>query len=277
MKAQLRSLLLTGVLVTLAGCAGSGGSRSDDGPNAFTGDYEGSFATALSPQRDDDLNSCPPQQSDCPEADNPLVDIILRLSNPDGELRANFYRSPADSAPLDLLGRGCGTQIGKLEALRRDDTLPDQRYTARFALNIDNRLCAGRLRPTSSHYMLVRLFEDAQGSRSAEVVIDKSVTSSNYMYVKEDGVERRVRMDINNVPDNARRGGYRVCIEDEMGEFSRCVLTDKELKNFFLPVPVPGGVAANYTWWYDLSPNLKRTRGLYELEQYLGRFTFVNP
>ena len=277
MKAQLGSLLLTGALVALSGCAGSGGSRSGDGPDSFTGDYEGSFATALSPQRDDDLNSCPPQQSDCPGADNPLVDIILRLANSSGELRASFYRSPEDSAPLDLLGRGCGTQVGKLEDLSRDNTLPDQRYTARFALNIDNRLCAGRLRPTSSHHMLVRLFEDAQGARSAEVVIDKSVTSSNYMYVKEDGVERRVRMDINNVPDNARRGGYRVCIEDEMGEFSRCVLTDKELKNFFLPVPVPGGVAANYTWWYDLTPNLKRTRGLYELEQYLGRFTFVNP
>jgi hypothetical protein len=53
------------------------------------------------------------------------------------------------------------------------------------------------------------------------------------------------------------------------------VMTDKELKNFFLPVPVPGGVAASYTWWYDLTPNLKRTRGLYELEQYLGRFTAV--
>jgi hypothetical protein len=124
--------------------------------------------------------------------------------------------------------------------------------------------------------MIVRLFQTVDGARSAEVVIDKSVTSRNYMYVMEDGVERRVRMDINNVPDSARRGRYRVCIEDDAGEFSRCVMTDKELKDFFLPVPVPGGMAANYTWWYDLTPNLKRTRGLYELEQYLGRFSAIS-
>ena len=270
---RVAMLLLSAVSVA-SGCASSGAGSG--GAAGFAGDYQGSFATALSPAREDDLNSCPPEDSGCVEPERPLVDIILRLSERDGALKAEFYRSPTDAVPLDLLGRGCGTRVGALESLSRDESLPDQRYTARFTLNIENRLCAGRLRPTSSHFMLVRLFQAADDSRSAEVVIDKSVTSQNYMYVVEDGVERRVRMDINNVPDNARRGRYRVCIEDDAGEFSRCVMTDKELKDFFLPVPVPGGMAANYTWWYDLTPNLKRTRGLYKLEQYLGNFSAID-
>ena len=105
-----------------------------------------------------------------------------------------------------------------------------------------------------------------------EVAIDRAVTSQNYLYVKEDGVDRRVRMDLDNTQGKGRRAQYRICIEDDYGEFGRCVVTDKELKQFALPMPVPGGAAVNYTWWYDLFPNLKRTRGLYELEQYTARF-----
>jgi hypothetical protein len=272
----LTRLLLLSLL--LQGCASAGGGSTGSAVDAFLGSYEGSFASALSPQADDDLNACPPEELDCANEFNPLTDIVLRLTQAsDGKLAAQFYQHPQDLQPLDLLGRGCGTSVGALQALTPDTTLPDQRYTARFGLNIENRLCAGRLRPTSSHYFLVRLFENADGERSAEVVIDKSVTSANYMYVKEDGVERKVRIDVDNTPENARRGGYRVCIEDAEGEYTRCVITDKELKQFFLPVPIPGGAAANYTWWYDLNPNLKRTRDLYTLEQYIGRFEQMSP
>ena len=107
------------------------------------------------------------------------------------------------------------------------------------------------------------------------MAIDKSVASQNYLYVKEDGVERRVRMDLDNTQGSGRRARYRICIEDELGDFSRCVVTDKELKQFALPLPVPGGAAVNYTWWHDLYPNLKRTRDLYELTQYTARFSRV--
>ena len=123
--------------------------------------------------------------------------------------------------------------------------------------------------------MLLDLYESLEGGRRIEVRIDKAVVEKNYLYVKEDGVERQVRIDLNNLPDKARRGRYRVCIEDDEGEFTRCVMTDKELKQIFLPVPLPGGVGGNYTWWHDLTPNLKRTRGLYELEQFFGRFDVI--
>jgi hypothetical protein len=147
------------------------------------------------------------------------------------------------------------------------------RWTARFDLTAENRACLGKLRPTSSHFLLVQGLEDPEtGTRQVVVTIDKSVASQNYLYVKEDGKERRVRMDLDNTQGSGRRARYRVCIEDDLGDFSRCVVTDKELKNFALPLPVPGGVAVNYTWWYDLFPNLKRTRGLYEVTQYTARF-----
>ncbi len=260
-----------------AGCAAAPGGSSPGGLarlQDFAGVYEGSFASALSPQPEDDLNfdSCDERVEDCATQQDPLVDIAFKLTpRDDGGLDAAFYRNPGDARPMDLLGRGCGTSVGALEALAADASLPDQRYTLRYALNIENRLCAGRLRPTSTHFMVVKLFEGGDGQR-AEVLIDKAVVSKNYLYVEEDGVQRRVQIDLDNTPSRPRRGGYRVCIEDDAGEFSRCVVTDKELKQVVLPVPVPGGVAANYTWWYDLTPNLKRTRGLYELEQYVGRF-----
>jgi len=264
------------VAALLAGCASNPASAPEQqGAERFVGLYEGSFASALSPQPEDDLNfnDCDEQHADCNTQYNPLVDIILKLDTaPDGRLRAGFYWHPDDAEPMDLLGRGCGSRIGPLDSLTRDSSEPNQVYTARFLLEIDNRLCAGRLRPTSKHFMLVRLYDDPAAGRSAEVLIDKAVVSRNYLYVEEKGVRRRVRIDVDNTPENARRGGYRVCIEDDEGEYSRCVITDKELKQFALPLPVPGGVAANYTWWYDLSPNLKRTHGLYELEQYVGRF-----
>jgi hypothetical protein len=244
----------------------------------FLGSYEGSFATALSPQPEDDLNfeACAAKAQGCEEPYNPLVDIVLRLSrDARGNLAAGFYRNTDSSTPLDLLGRGCGTRVGALENLSRNTTQVDQRYTARFTLHVDNRLCAGRLRPTSSHFILLDLYESREHDRRIEARIDKAVVDKNYLYVKEDGVERRVRIDLNNMPDIARRGRYRVCIEDDEGEFTRCVMTDKELKQIFLPVPLPGGVGANYTWWHSLTPNLKRTRGLYELEQFFGRFDFI--
>jgi hypothetical protein len=262
-------------LIGLAGCAGTGGV-SGNGAAGFAGRYEGSFASALSQRVSDDLNfnTCT-QESDCDTQHNALVDIVLEINVDErGRLAAVFFADREASRPLDLLGRGCGSRVGELESLSRDTSLPDLQYSARFALHVENRHCAGRLRPTSSHFMQVRLYRSAAGQRTAEVLIDKAVVSKNYLYVEEDGVRRRVRIDVDNTPARPQRGGYRVCIEDEDddGEFGRCVMTDKELKQILLPVPVPGGVAVNYTWWYDLTPNLKRTHKLYELEQYVGRF-----
>ena len=202
----------------------------------------------------------------------PFLDSRKRLS-------AGFYRSESllrQNRPLDLLGRGCGSSVGPLEKLERGKRGEAVQWTARFPLTIENRACTGKLRPTSRHFVLVRGIEDPEtGSRHVEVAIDKRVTSQNYLYEKEDGVERRVRLDLDNTMGQGRRASYRVCIEDDAGDFGRCVMTDKELKQFALPMPVPGGAAVNYTWWYDLFPNLKRTRGLYELEQYTARFQKV--
>ena len=63
-----------------------------------------------------------------------------------------------------------------------------------------------------------------------------------------------------------------MCIENDLGEYERCVLTDREFRSFVLPVPVPGGMAVNYTFWQELSPRLRRTQGRYEVERYRARF-----
>lgn len=264
----------------LMGCAGRGGA--DPAPSKyepFVGTYRGGFASALTEDPADDLNysSCNPAAADCAVHHDPLINILLRLSVADGgALSVAFFRSLSDLAAgnqLDLLGRGCITRLGTAESF---NTRPDPAgpvWTARFPLTVENQLCLGKLRPTSTHSIELAYHDDPEaGGPYIEVVIDKSVVSENYMYVEEDGVEKRVRMNRAGKLGKGSQARYQVCIENDLGEFDRCVLTDRKLKQVFLPVPLPGGVAANYTWWYDLQPNLKRTRGLYSLEQYTGRF-----
>lgn len=254
-----------------------GEARVDFEP--YLGLYEGSFVSALTADPDDDLNfsPCNPASRDCSIHQDPHIDILLSLSlNEKKKLKAGFYRSDTQvrsGRELDLLGRGCRSEIGALEKLTQGKKGEPVQWEARFDLRVENRACLGKLRPTSDHFILVRgVLDEETGVRHVEVAIDKSVASENYLYVKEDGKERRVRMDLDNTQGGGRRAKYRVCIEDDLGEFGRCVVTDKELKSFGFPMPVPGGAAVNYTWWYDLFPNLKRTRGLYEVEQYTARF-----
>ncbi|MGD8415524.1 MAG: hypothetical protein PVH91_00560 [Pseudomonadales bacterium] len=267
-------------LLAIALASMSAVARVDVSP--YLGLYEGSFESALTEDPDDDLNfnPCNPATRDCTVHQDPLIDILLELSlDGSGRLQARFYRSETQvrsGRQLDLLGRGCGSSVGRLEKLaegKRDEAV---RWTARFDLDVENRACLGKLRPTSSHFLLVRGVHDADTDAAyVEVAIDKSVASQNYLYVKEDGVKRRVRLDLDNTQGKGRRARYRVCIEDDLGDFSRCVVTDRELKQFGFPLPVPGGVAVNYTWWYDLAPSLKRTRDLYQLTQYTARFEKV--
>ena len=274
--------VLTVLCVT---CAGFGATQSQARSylDPFLGLHEGSFVSALTPDPDDDLNfnPCNPATRDCSVHQDPHINILLSLElDSKNRLAVGFYRSASQlrsGRQLDLLGRGCGSSVGALKNLERGKGGEALKWTARFSLEVPNRACQGKLRPTSTHFLLIRGLEDEEiGRPFLEVAIDKSVASENYLYVKEDGVDRRVRIDLDNTRGQGRRAQYRVCIEDDVGEFGRCVLTDKELKQFGFPAPVPGGVAANYSWWHELNVDLKRTRGLYTLEQYTGRFEPVD-
>jgi hypothetical protein len=271
---------LVGLLLIQMGCVARGGA--DPAPSKyepFVGTYRGGFASALTEDPADDLNysSCNPAVAGCVAHHDPLTNILLQLSVSDGgELSVAFFRSFPDLAAgtqLDLLGRGCITRLGAAESFNDRPQAAGPVWSASFPLTVENQLCLGKLRPTSTHSLELAYHEDPEGgSPYIEVVIDKSVVSENYMYVEEGGVEKRVRMNRAGKLGKGSQARYQVCIENELGEFDRCVLTDRKLKQVFLPVPLPGGGAASYTWWYDLQPNLKRTRGLYSLEQYTGRF-----
>lgn len=281
---MVQLLVLVLVLVLLAAVTGCAElphrtDRAAAHQSVLLGSYRGSFDSALTEDPADDLNynPCDPRLESCLSHHDPLIDVVLVLgADPGGRLGAAFYRSPEDrdaGKPLDLLGRGCGTELGPAASVRWEGKAGAPPWTAVFPLTVQNRLCLGKLRPTTAHSVLVTgRSEPESGGLRVEVIIDKAVVSEDYLYVKEDGVERRVRIRPSNTVGDGRQARYQVCIEDDLGEFGRCVLTDKELKQFFLPVPLPGGVAASYTWWYDLEPNLRRTRGLYRLEQYTGRF-----
>lgn len=278
----MRYLVTMGLmLLGLAGCASLGG-RTAPYPELepFLGAYHGGFESARTPAPDDDLNHnpCPePAERACEVHHAPLDGIVLALQrDAAGEPVVAFFRSEEDLAgrrPLDLLGRGCGTSVGPITALERQTGNTDPFLVATVALDADNRLCLGKLRPVSRHHLRLELHPARPGAPAvARVIVDRSVRDENYLYVMEDGERRRVRIDLANTIEEDRQRRYRVCIEDDYGEYTRCVLTDREWRSFTLPVPLPGGAAISYTWWQELRPRLQRTKGRYLVEQDVGEF-----
>jgi hypothetical protein len=273
------------LLLLLAGCAGMGaGGEAENASGTLAGTYRGSFDSALTADPDDDLNinPCNPATGDCGSHQAPLADILVAVE-PTGNsgLSLAFYRSADDrrrGRPLDLLGDGCGTRLGPITGLSRETGTDARRWTASVPLTARNRACLGRLRPTSEHALNLIWHHDPAGDagRSLVVLIDRRVTDANHLYVVEDGVRRRVRIDLANRLEHDADVRYRVCIEDDLGEYGRCVMTDREFRQLLLPVPLPGGAAVSYTWWRQLTPRLRSTRGLYHLEQYRGRFVLID-
>jgi hypothetical protein len=245
------------------------------------GVYHGSFDSALSDDPADDLNHNPCNPAGdlpCLTHHEPLADILLELRRqPDGNVSLAFFRdrNGLDAGrSLDLLGAGCGTRLGPLKSLEQVGDGPHRHLVASFPLTVENRLCLGKLRPISQHRVRLELAEvPEQHVPRIRVVIDRNVRDANYLYVTEDGIRRRVKIDLDNTVQEDHR--YRVCIEDDLGEYQRCVLTDREFRSFALPVPLPGGMGVNYTWWQELRPRLQRTQGRYAVEQYIGRFERV--
>src|SRR5690606_20588977 len=118
--------------------------------------------------------------------------------------------------PLDLLGRGCGTRIGAISGLRRQTGDSGGHLLATLPIEGDNRLCLGKLRPVSRHHLDVELHPRPGGDGAlARVVIDRSLRDANSLYVVEDGVRRRVRIDLANTVERDHQRRYRVCIEDD--------------------------------------------------------------
>jgi hypothetical protein len=281
-RQQRGAVALLLLAATLTGCAGArpGVRAAGDELDPYLGRYRGSFADVETADPTDDVNynACAHGLERC-LGDAPLADVLLVLwRDPDDAVRLRFVRpgrGGAPDAPLDILGSGCGTVIGPLAGMTRAEG--GAGLVVGFPLDATTRPCLGKLRPTTTHEIRLTLATDSGGTRTAEARLDRAVASANYLYVTENKVRRRVRIDLDNTLDTGASRRYRVCIEDDVGDFTRCVLTDKERKDVLLPVPVPGGIAASYTWWYDLVPDLERTQGLYRVEAYAGRFEQVEP
>jgi hypothetical protein len=198
-------------------------------PDGILGIYQGSFGSAHTDDPADDLNfiPCEPANERCLGGDEPLVDVLLELRrDPDGRVRIAFFRSAATRAQrneLDLLGRGCLTVIGPLAGWTGDQAAGGG--VAVFPLAAGNRLCLNKLRPTSNHELRVQFGTDPDSGESvAQVLIDREVRSANYLYVEEGEKRRRVRIDLANTLETATDTRYRVCIEDDLGEYERCVI-----------------------------------------------------
>ena len=106
----------------------------------YLGLYQGSFASALTEDPEDDLNfnPCNPATRDCSLHQDPHIDILLSLVlDGKGRLDAGFYRSElqlGSGRELDLLGRGCRSRVGRLEKLTPGKRGEAVRWTARFGI-----------------------------------------------------------------------------------------------------------------------------------------------
>lgn len=275
----VKAIALIVLSTLLPGCVAVGANDASKLAfvETFSGTYLGSFGSASTQDPSDDLNynPCASSRQRCLSTDAYLADIVLDLSQgANRAIRLRFFRSLSDQrrgAELDLLGPGCHTDIGPLRSLHYDSESGDELAT--FPLTAGNSICLNKLRPAAVHEIKLRLDNTWEsGVRIAHVRLDKNVVSANYLYVVQDRVRRRVKIDLDKSLRTRPRTRYRVCIENDYGEFTDCVFTDQEMKQVLLPVPSPGGIAINYTWWHQLTPNLKRTQGFYRVEQYSGRF-----
>ena len=185
-------LLAVALTALVAGCAGAGTDRREAELADFLGVYQGTFGSARTDDPGDDINynPCDVGRERCLGGDQPLVDVLLELRRDEnGAVRLTFYRSVQArerGIELDLLGRGCATAIGPLAdiASGTDGGGP----IAAFPLTAGNRLCLNKLRPTSAHTIRVELgTEPDTGEPYVLVLIDKDVSSANYLYVMEAG------------------------------------------------------------------------------------------
>ena len=228
------------LLSMLMGCAGRGGP--DPAPSKyepFVGTYRGGFASALTEDPADDLNysSCNPGVADCVVHHDPLVNILLQLSVADsGELSVAFFRSPSDLAAgsqLDLLGRGCITRLGSAESFNTRPQPAGPLWTASFPLTVENQLCLGKLRPTSTHSIELAYHDDPEDgaqSRRRQITPAEIAEILNARGVRTDFGRKWNRATVHRILTNEKYIGNNVYHRTSFKLKRRHVRNGDELK-----------------------------------------------
>jgi hypothetical protein len=271
-------LLLIAILSLAGGC------REEERLSRYLGPYYGGFDTALTADPGDDLNpnECPPDAGAgaCRTAHgNPLSHLLMKLDrDADGRLTLTFYRNQADyeaDRPM-YLSKACRTSLGPAREYRinpiderRDET--QVVATASFPLVFGNPMlaCTDSARFSSDpapHMDLSLQVNPVTGARAASVTLERSRRDGDYLYVKRDGEEVPVRLDLRYVGTD-RHEARRLCaaddetlLENEDGYEAVCVMTGRDEWRVVLPVS-PYGPGVTAFWGSTRSPKWYRTSG----------------
>ena len=259
-----------------------GGCREEDRLADYLGSYYGGFDTALTADPQDDLNpnECLRSAGDggCAAVhSNPLSHLLMKLDrNPEGELTLTFYRTEEDYGaghPL-YLSKACRTSMGPASELRvysldesRDET--QILATASFPLVFGNPILActdsARFSADSEPHMDLSLqVNPVTGARAVSVTMERSRRDGNYLYVKRDGKEVPVRLDLQYAGTD-RRDARRLCaaddetlLENKDGYEAVCVMTGRDEWRVVLPLS-PFGAGVTAFWGSTRSPRWYRT------------------
>ena len=216
----------------------------------FLGDYRGNWNTELTESEVDDISRYD------------LSDSVMRLSlDADHRLGVTFYLDPGAAAanqPLDLLGYGCNSKVGKLLDLDQRSAA-DGTAVTRATFGFDWGRCPNRVHSVAGTTLQVELAENAaEQTRAARLTLLRKVQGDYQVYAKVAGqrhpVEVRQKQDGSGSLYNPQ---LEYCTQDELGE-ERCVTRRSEVKVVGAPLPFPG---ASVLWWTRKTPSLKVEKG----------------
>jgi len=226
---------------------------------ALVGDYHGSWTG-------DD-----PDAGQYGISHDELGNIIARLDLDDrNRLKLQFFEIAHDDqsgpaaagAPLDLLGRGCHSRVGRLleidvDRMKIEGSESVTRLSAIFAL--DTGRCRSRLDTTGNPSLRLELIDDPAGNNDALLLsVLRTISMKNQLYAEtaEGWVKVAAKVKAGGTLYNPK---LEYCYEDFDGkEF--CFERTKEKKDLLLPVPLPGHAGVFYGWHTVREPKIKRER-----------------
>ena len=216
---------------------------------AFLGDYEGQWDAALSRY----------------ELEQPVMRLAL---DPRNRLTVQFFMDSVAAAhdePLDLLGFGCRSKVGRLLTLEFADVAAAPESTLRnqfdASFDFDWGRCPSRVYAVRSNDLLLSLAESSDtGEYVATLKLLRKVTADDKVYAVSGKERREVK-----VRPKAGGGGsvynpeLEYCVTNELGEIEKCFAQESELKRFLVPFPFPG---MSGVWYTKKTPQLKVEKGV---------------
>jgi hypothetical protein len=215
----------------------------------YLGDYVGQWNTEVSADEYDDISRYE------------LKESVMRLAlSEEGTLRMAFFLdrdAAAANQPLDLLGFGCGSQVGELLSLGLVDAVDavdsegsdgsEPTYTVLEAsFDFDWGNCPSRVYAFAANDLKMELaLNPVDREYVARLSLLRKLQPANQTYMTQDGQRRRVVIRKKS-GGTLYRPAHEYCVVNDVGETEECFDRRSEVKHLVVPFPLPGLSAV---WW----------------------------